>query len=124
MSQLAQAQGQPYLVHHPVAKSFNVHGVLKLAAESGRDPAFIDRLQLDLYGSGTDVYHADYLVATAASLGIPAGRTCAVLVGNDHADEVRADQIRARQLGLTGIPFTVLAGKQDRAETDRAAHGH
>jgi predicted DsbA family dithiol-disulfide isomerase len=112
MGDLAQAQGQPYLVHHPIANSLDAHRALKLAAEYGRDAAFIDRLQPDLFGSGTDVFDTGYLVAVAADLGIPAERTDAALAGNGYADEVRADQARARGLGLTGIPFTVLASKQ------------
>lgn len=112
MADMAQAQGQPYLLNHPIAKSVTAHRVLKLAAEFEVDGAFVDRLQRDLFGSGTDVYHADFLRPLAVELGIPAERVDALLAGDDYAAEVRADQARGAELGLTGIPFTVLEEKQ------------
>jgi hypothetical protein len=40
MASLAQEQGQPYAVHHPIANALDAHRVLHLAAERGVADAF------------------------------------------------------------------------------------
>jgi predicted DsbA family dithiol-disulfide isomerase len=42
------------------------------------------------------------------SAGLDAAEVGAVLDGDAHAGQVRADEAQARQLGITGVPFFVF----------------
>jgi predicted DsbA family dithiol-disulfide isomerase len=105
---MAQEQGQPYSIHHPIGPSIDAHRVLKLASEFGVDSEFIDSVQRDLLGNGIDIYHADYLTPTAVAHGIPEARVAALLSGGEYLAEVQADILQARELGVSSVPFTVF----------------
>lgn len=49
--------------------------------------------------------------ALAAKYGVPIENARAMLETVQFVDEVRADQLRARQLGIQGVPFFVFAGR-------------
>jgi predicted DsbA family dithiol-disulfide isomerase len=111
MAALARAQGQPYVVHHPVASSFDARRMLHLAAEHGAASKFMDTAQRDLLGAGINAYTAAYLADAATRTGVPATRAKALLAGDEYADAVRADEKLAREAGVTAVPFTVLGGR-------------
>jgi predicted DsbA family dithiol-disulfide isomerase len=111
MAALARSQGQPYTVHHPVANSFDAHRMLHLAAGHGAAGEFMSMVQRDLLGEGVNVYTAAYLADAAVKAGVPAGRAQSVLAGDEYAEAVRADEKLAREVGVTGVPFTVLGGR-------------
>jgi predicted DsbA family dithiol-disulfide isomerase len=53
----------------------------------------------------------DVLVRLAAEAGLDADDVRAVLSSDRFAIEVRKDEERARELGITGVPFFVLDGR-------------
>jgi predicted DsbA family dithiol-disulfide isomerase len=111
MASLAQEQGQPYAVHHPIANALDAHRVLHLAAEHGVADAFAEKVSLDLLGHGQNVYASKYLATAATSVGVPRDRVVAVLASDEYAAAVRADEQRARELGINAVPFMVLGGR-------------
>ena len=108
---LAVADGLPYRPHRPHANSFDTHRMLALAQEFGQGAAFVDRAQRDLFGDAVNIYGATYLRTAGAALDLPSERVEAVLHGDDFAEEVRDDEQVARDIGITGVPFTVLDGR-------------
>ncbi|MCW3157671.1 DsbA family oxidoreductase [Micropruina sonneratiae] len=104
---LAVADGLEWSELRSTANSFAVHRLLKYADTQGVGTTFFTALQ-DGYFAGTlDPFDPDQLVTAATASGLDAAAVRAVLAGDDHADEVRADEAEAQALGATGVPFTV-----------------
>jgi len=51
------------------------------------------------------------LVTLAGEVGLDAAEATAILDGDRYAKDVRADEAAARDLGITGVPFFVMAGR-------------
>lgn len=105
---LAEEEGVPYVIDRPVANSFNLHRVVRLAREFAAGEQLFDRLQFLHFGEGVDVYNGDRLVAEATALGIPEDRVREVIASKEFSDEVNADRSEAEQIGVRGVPFTVI----------------
>lgn len=108
---LAHREGLPYTAVRVVANSFDVHRVLQLAGTVGLDDQLLGVLQQTLFSGQGNPYDHKVLTETATQLGIPQSLVEAVLASDEFADAVRADEREARRLGVTGIPFTVFAGR-------------
>lgn len=93
--------------------TFDAHRLLawaatrSLAAQHALKERFVQAYQCE----GAAIGDRDTLVALAADTGLPADEARAVLASERFAAEVRADERLARELGITGVPFFVLAGK-------------
>jgi predicted DsbA family dithiol-disulfide isomerase len=91
--------------------TFDAHRLLHLAAERGVQDRLKERLVRACFTEGQPIADVDTLVALAAEAGLPAEEARAVLAGDRYADAVRADEARARQLGISGVPFFVLGNR-------------
>ena len=47
----------------------------------------------------------------ATDVGLDADEVAAVLASDAHADDVRADEEEAAELGIDGVPFFVVGGR-------------
>lgn len=108
---LADAEGVPYTSDRKVANSHNLHRVVHLAREFEAGEQLFERLQHLYFGEGADVFSTDLLTREAAELGVPQDRVVDLLASDEYKEAVQSDQNEARQLGVTGVPFTVLARK-------------
>jgi predicted DsbA family dithiol-disulfide isomerase len=63
------------------------------------------------FTDGEPIGDRDALVRIAADAGLDAEEARALLAGDRFTDEVRADEARAQELGITGVPFFVFAEK-------------
>jgi predicted DsbA family dithiol-disulfide isomerase len=108
---IAHHDGLPFSVDRVVSNSFDVHRVLQLADTSGLADQLLGDLQRTMFSSRANVYDHTVLADIASRLGIPRGRVEAVLSSDEYADAVRADETEARELGATGVPFTVFDGR-------------
>ena len=91
--------------------TFDAHRLLSWAAGHGKQDALKERLFLAYMHEGRSVADHDELVALAADVGLSPDEARAVLAEGRHADEVRADEALAAELGITGVPFFVLDGR-------------
>jgi predicted DsbA family dithiol-disulfide isomerase len=108
---IAHRDGLPFSLDRVVASSFDVHRVLHLAGATGLADRLLGDLQRTMFSGRVNVYDHTVLADIASRLGIPRIRVEEVLSSDEYADAVRADERQARDLGITGVPFTVFDGR-------------
>ena len=109
MTAAAAAEGLDF--HFELARpgnTFDAHRLLHLAAERGVQDSVKERLLHATFTAGEPISDHDTLVRLVAEAGLDAGQAAAVLVGDDYALHVRADEQQARDLGINGVPFFVI----------------
>jgi predicted DsbA family dithiol-disulfide isomerase len=90
------------------ANSFDAHRLLHFAAGHGAQHDLKERLFRSTFTKGASTTDVDVLVALAADAGLDPEEARAVLAGDAYAAEVRADEQRAAELGITSVPFFVF----------------
>jgi len=89
--------------------TFDAHRLLHLAAEKGVQGAMKERLLRAHFTEGEAVSDRETLARLAAEAGIVESEARAMLASDRYADEVRADERNAREIGITGVPFFAVA---------------
>ena len=90
--------------------TFDAHRLSHFAAGRGRADEMMERLFRAYHTEALDVADREVLVRLAAEAGLDADEARALLAGDGHADDVRADERRARALGVSGVPSVVVDG--------------
>jgi len=111
VASLAVEEGLPYTSDRVTTNTFNAHRLIAAAAEHGLALEVLRALQSGHFSGELDLSDAEALIATVTSVGLDEARAREVLAGDEFADAVREDQALARQLGVTGVPFTVVANR-------------
>ncbi|MEV4948804.1 DsbA family oxidoreductase [Streptomyces sp. NPDC053755] len=89
--------------------TFDIHRLLHLAKVRGRQDELLDLAYRANFGEERSVFDAETLVALAVEAGLDGTEARAVLAdASAYADEVRADEREAAELGANGVPFFVL----------------
>jgi predicted DsbA family dithiol-disulfide isomerase len=88
--------------------TFDAHRILHLAAAHGVQDAMKERLLSAYLTEGLLVGDHAVLERLAAEAGVPEDEARAVLAGDRHAADVRADERDAAALGITAVPFFVV----------------
>jgi predicted DsbA family dithiol-disulfide isomerase len=88
--------------------TFDAHRLIHLAAASGRRDEMVDRLYAAYFTEGEALGEVDTLVRLATEVGLDAAEARAMLEGDALADDVRADEERARAFGISGVPFFAI----------------
>lgn len=112
MTGVAAADGLEF--HFETSKpsnTFDAHRVLHYAKEQGKQDALKERYFRAYLTEGISMGDRDALVRLAGEVGLDEAAVRAVVEGNDHALDVRADQEEAGEIGIRGVPFFVFAGK-------------
>ncbi len=103
---LAAAEGLDYhLEKAHYSNTFDAHRLIHLAAEYNLQDAMKERLLKAYFTDGLVIGDLDTLVQLAAEVGIDAERARTVLASEAFADAVRADEQRATEFGISGVPF-------------------
>jgi predicted DsbA family dithiol-disulfide isomerase len=89
--------------------TFDAHRLLHAAAAAGLQGALKERLLRAHFEEGVAVGDPEQLIALAAEAGMDAERARAALADRALADAVAHDLQRARELGITGVPFFLFA---------------
>jgi predicted DsbA family dithiol-disulfide isomerase len=112
LTDLAAAEGLEYHLDRTAGgNSFDAHRLLHLAAASGRQDALKERLLRAYFTEGAAIGRPDVLELIAVDAGLDPVEVADVLAGEHFADEVRADEQRARALGINGVPFFAIDGR-------------
>lgn len=91
--------------------TFDAHRLLQLALERGLQHSLVDAFMIGYFRDGLAVAAPDELADVAARVGLDPAEIVEVLDGDRYADAVRADESRADELGITGVPFFLIEGK-------------
>ncbi|MFI9504500.1 DsbA family oxidoreductase [Nocardia sp. NPDC052566] len=110
----AEALGLTYLTEgRDYGNSFDMHRLLHFALSIGKQDALLDALYRANFAEEQALFaDTERLVAVAVGAGLEESAVRAVLADpGAYADDVRADEQEAAQLGATGVPFFVFDRK-------------
>jgi predicted DsbA family dithiol-disulfide isomerase len=108
VADLAAAEGLGFHPERPVGNTFDIHRVLHLGLAKGAQAELLSAVNEAYFGQGRQVFDRDVITDIAAGAGLDAAATGDVIDGDAYADEVREDELQARQLGVSGVPFFVF----------------
>jgi predicted DsbA family dithiol-disulfide isomerase len=91
--------------------TFDAHRVIHLAGRHGVQDRVKERLLTATFAEGEPIGHHETLVRLAGEAGLDAEQVRGVLASDAYADEVRADERRAAEYGISGVPFFVVDGR-------------
>ncbi|MFJ4815121.1 DsbA family oxidoreductase [Streptomyces sp. NPDC088801] len=107
----AAAEGLDYRTRgRDHGSTFDMHRLLHFAKEQNRQEQLLDLLYRANFAEERSLFDGDErLVELAVAAGLEAAAVRAVLADAEaYADDVRADEREAAQLGASGVPFFVL----------------
>jgi predicted DsbA family dithiol-disulfide isomerase len=108
---LAAGEGLPFSADRGHGNTLDAHRLVQLAAARGVQDHVLGALYQAHFGGTGSLFDAASLAGLATAAGLDRAEVDAVLAGADYTAEVRADEQRARQLGITGVPYAVAAGR-------------
>ncbi len=88
--------------------TFDAHRLIHYAKSVGKQDALKERLMAGYFVEGAAIGERDVLARLAGEIGLDDAAVGDVLDGDAYADQVRHDELEARQLGITGVPFFVF----------------
>ena len=88
--------------------TFDAHRVIHLAGKRGVQEAVKERLLGATFTEGEPIGDRDVLLRLAVEAGLPEDETSAVLDSDAYANEVRAEENLAFDLGISAVPFFVI----------------
>jgi predicted DsbA family dithiol-disulfide isomerase len=108
----AAEQGLEYHLDRVVlTNTFNAHRLLHLANAYGLGGALKEELLAAYFTHGADLSDHVTLYSAAVAVGLDPTITLAMLDTDHFATEVFADELRAGDLGITGVPFFLIDGQ-------------
>jgi predicted DsbA family dithiol-disulfide isomerase len=105
---LAHAEGLGFDSERPVGNTFDLHRVIHLGLAKGVQPALVGAINEAYFAQARQVFDHAELTEVAAAAGLDPAVVAQVLKSEDYADDVRKDELQARELGITGVPFFVF----------------
>jgi predicted DsbA family dithiol-disulfide isomerase len=106
---LAAGEGLDYqLARARPGNTFDAHRLIHLAAAHNLQAVAKERLLRAYFTEGRPIGDLDTLAQIGAELGLPGDEVRAMLEGDAYAADVRADQRRAAEFGIQGVPFFVI----------------
>jgi predicted DsbA family dithiol-disulfide isomerase len=93
------------LAEAKAGNTFDAHRLIHLAAECGRAGEMKERLMKAYFTEGVAIGERAELVQLAVQVGLDESEVKAMLASDQYANDVRADEARAREFGISGVPF-------------------
>lgn len=91
--------------------TLDAHRIIRLAGERGVQDAAVEALFLAYFTDGRDLCDLATLAEIAERAGLDRAEVDGLLTGDAGLDVVRAGEERARNLGVSGVPFFVMNGR-------------
>jgi len=88
--------------------TIDAHRVIRLAGIHGVQDGVVEAVFHGYFEGGVNIGDSEQLVALAAIGGLDGDTTRAHLASDDAIEEVRAEDLQARQLGINGVPCFVI----------------
>lgn len=87
------------------------HQLVRWAKSQGRQLDMVERVLAAHFEEGRHVGRDESLADLAADIGLDRDEALAALRDERYADDVHADEARARELGISGVPYYVFEGQ-------------
>ena len=94
-----------------MVNTFDAHRLIHHAGSLGKRAEMVERLFRAYHMEGETLTDLDTLVKLATEVGLDAASARAVLEGDAYSREVRADEERAADFGISGVPFFAIDEK-------------
>lgn len=91
-----------------VANSFNSHRLIHFANANGKSHEAFEALHKAYFSDGVRIDDIDELVKVGVELGFEENELREILQSGAFSEDVRADEQRAREIGVTGVPFFLI----------------
>jgi predicted DsbA family dithiol-disulfide isomerase len=109
LSEMAHGEGLSFDFEHiRSGNTFDAHRLVQLGRERGTQDAVEERFFRAYLEEGALMSDHATLVRLAVDAGLDEREATDVLSSDRFAGEVRADEARARALGITGVPYFVI----------------
>jgi predicted DsbA family dithiol-disulfide isomerase len=93
-----------------LGNTFDAHRLVQAARGTPSEEALVEGLFSAYFTEGRLLSDHAVLTDVAASAGLDAGQVEEVLGGSAYAQDVRADEEAAEELGVSGVPFFLING--------------
>ena len=112
LEETAAAEGLEYHLDGGVSgNTLDAHRLIHLARERSLQDAVIERFYRAYFTELQSVFDHASLTTLAVDAGLDQDEVRQVLAGEAYADAVAADLNQAREYGISGVPFFVVAGR-------------
>ena len=91
--------------------TFASHRVAHFAARSGSQNEVVEALFRGVFEEGRDIGDHETLLDIGAECGIDPVDLAEYLASTEDVEALRAAEERARQMGVTGVPFFIIGGR-------------
>jgi predicted DsbA family dithiol-disulfide isomerase len=91
--------------------TFDAHRLIWFAGQKQRQNDVVDGLFRAFFTEARDIGDRDVLVDVAAAAGMDKAEVVRFLDSDDGVREVRAEEAKARNLGVEGVPFFTIGGR-------------
>jgi predicted DsbA family dithiol-disulfide isomerase len=88
--------------------TLRAHRLIHLASDNGCAERIVEALFRPYFLEGQDIGHIESLAEVAARAGFGQAETRQYLIGDAGTTEVRAEEHRARRLGIHAVPYFIL----------------
>jgi predicted DsbA family dithiol-disulfide isomerase len=105
---LARAEGLGFDSERPIGNTFDLHRVIHLGRAKGVQRELLGAVNEAYFAQARQVFDPAVITEVAAGAGLDPAAVTEVLDGDGFADEVRQDEVQARELGISGVPFFVF----------------
>jgi predicted DsbA family dithiol-disulfide isomerase len=100
-----------HLAESKGGNTFDAHRLIHLSAAHGRGGEMKERLMRAFFTEGVAIGERAELVRLAVDVGLEEAEVKAMLSSDALAAEVRDDEARAREFGISGVPFFAIDEK-------------
>ena len=112
LRETARGEGLAFDFEHiRSGNTFDAHRLVHLGRERGVQNAVKERFLRAYLEEGALMSDHATLLRLAVEAGLDEGEVTDVLASDQHAEAVRADEARAHELGINGVPCFVLDGR-------------
>ena len=94
-----------------IANSFDAHRLIQLARSRGLGDAAEEALFKAYFTDGADISDLTSLSHIGTAIGLDQNEVEQMLQTTKFSEEVRADEMLARKIGIRGVPFFLINGR-------------
>jgi predicted DsbA family dithiol-disulfide isomerase len=91
--------------------TLDAHRLIRWSQSAGKQNEVVERLFRRFFVEGRDIGEHAVLIETASEAGMEPELVGRLLDGEDDKESVREEIATAQRLGVTGVPFFILAGR-------------